>query len=510
MTACGDTKPLLKYRSFSRHAVLVTVALACFHALSGCAPEPKPLANRVLLMKAQFLEEPAVAADRNVYKPALRLSVGSQSDVVAFKLTVQAATDELLIQATARSSGQSTLLERIEPPEASNGVFSQIAEAAGARHADLLDEGKGFYWIVPLDNSVSYQISVVLPDFSADPFWMLKIASQTVNGVLIAGLDIELVKDFFYLVVVGDSVQWGNGLEERDKMSTLVSHTIETELGKSVIFQRYAISGGTIHRREGDGVCLYNCFGEVPKEITSIIDQVDQVKRPDLVQLVIADGCINDVNVANIVNPSETPESVAEMARAYCGEGMIELLHKIRSVIPDAAIVITGYYQIVSPQSDVLGLNAWLQTQGKEPAEPDDDGLVSAMTANSISFLETAHTELRNAIASVSAETPSAPPIAFADPGFGADNAVFAPDAWLWGMTAKSDLLETLGINLELAPMDAMMAKRLARCLSDDDLPIGQLIICLYASVGHPTPAGAEAFAASITAQLREIGVLPQ
>ncbi len=508
MTACGNTNPFRKIRSVWRHAAMVAGPLAFLHAISGCAPEPIPLANRVVLLGTQFLEEPAVAADRNVYRPALRFAVASQSDVVAFKLTVQASTDELLILATARTTGQSTLLERVDPPEISDGEFSQIAKAAGIREADWLSVGKGFFWIVPLEKSGAYEISAVLPGISADPFWMLKISSKTVNGVLIAGLDIQLVRDFFYLVVVGDSVQWGNGLEERDKMSTLVSHTIEAELGRSVIFQRYAISGGTIYRREGDGFCLYNCFGEVPKEITSIIDQVDQVKRPDLVQLVIADGCINDVNVANIVNPSETPDSIAALTHTYCGEGMIELLHKIRSVIPNAPVIITGYYQIVSPQSDVLGLNAWLLSQGKQPPE-QEDGLVSALTANSISFLETAHAELRNAIASVAAETPDAPSIAFADPGFGANNAAFAPEAWLWGMTAKSDLLETLGINLELAPMDAMMAKRLVRCLSDDDLPIGQLIICLYASVGHPTPAGAEAFAASITAQLREIGVLP-
>lgn len=479
----------------------LVVVLAC-----GRNKEAPPyVGSRVLLVESEYLEAPAVITDRRIFKPSLRVRLQDASEVEAFRLTVDAGTANLKIQGTRRRDNARITIPRVDPPAASDVEFSQAVESIASEHSDLLLQGTGFFWIEST-NEEHYEISFVLPTGTEHALRSLRIASIAVNDIPVTGLEIELAADFFYMVVVGDSVQWGNGLNEGEKMSALVAATIEAELAKTVIFQRYAVSGATIYAREGDGICEFNCFGEAPEVNTSILVQVDQVQRPDLVDFVLADGCINDVNVANIVNPTQTPESIAELTVPLCLDGMTELLRKIQSAMPSAAVVVTGYYQIVSPQSDVIGLNAWLEAQGQPPSELEE-ALVPVLTANSISFLDTAHANLREAISVVSSESADSR-IGFADPEYSEANAVFAPEAWLWGMTADAELLESLGIELDLAPMDDSKQRRIDRCLGSN-FDLGKLIVCLYASVGHPTPDGAQAFADAITEELRSLGVLP-
>ena len=45
--------------------------------------------------------------------------------------------------------------------------------------------------------------------------------------LLAAGTDrIELVREFFYMATIGDSLMWGNGLRDEDKFPTLVANEI--------------------------------------------------------------------------------------------------------------------------------------------------------------------------------------------------------------------------------------------------------------------------------------------
>lgn len=508
MTSSTPTSIAKSMRSRRLYVPTTLVACAATMAISGCGNAPSdPIVSRVLLVDTAYLESPEIESARTVFKTSLKLPVAEGLEVVAFQVTVQAGTEDLLVQATHRNVNEPVQLVRINSSQPASAGFPAAAAAAIADHREILSNGGGVYWIEPAAQKDHYVLSVVLVHDPQNRFSAIRVSTTVIDEILVTGLEVELASEFFYFVVVGDSVQWGNGLDEPAKMSSLVIDTIENETGKTVIFQRYAHSGATIYQREGDGFCEFNCFGEAPKVSTAILDQVDQIIRPDLIDLVLTDGCINDVNVATIVNPKETPESIATLTTSMCRDGMIELLQKIRNVMPSAAVVVTGYYQIVGPQSDLLGLNAWLLAQGKAPSELEGD-LIPALTANSISFLDVAHTGLREAISFVSSESPDAPPIAFADPQFTENNAIFAPHAWLWGMTADDALMESLGINLELAPMDSSRSKRIERCLAQD-LDIGKLIVCVYASVGHPTPPGASAFANAIILQLRNMALLP-
>ena len=99
------------------------------------------------------------------------------------------------------------------------------------------------------------------------------------------------------------------------------------------------------------------------------------------------------------------------------------------------------------------------------------------------------------------------PMIAFADPGFGVENAVFGPDRWLWSMRSVSQLFDGLDLGLELFPEDPIEALRYASCFEVDVEP--DVISCIYASVGHPNPTGARAYGDAVIGALGEFGILP-
>jgi hypothetical protein len=217
------------------------------------------------------------------------------------------------------------------------------------------------------------------------------------------------------------------------------------------------------------------------------------------------DGCVNDVGVPQIIDPGTVAEELTATTRRFCGDEMVTLLRKVRSAAPQAYVVVTGYFPIVGLQSDPFGLRQWALAEKVELGE-DDAELVAGMASNSLLFRDTAHESLRAAVDDVNGDG-GGPMIMFADPGFGAENAVFTPDRWLWSMSSVSQLFEGIDVGLELFPEDPIEALRLASCFEPDVEP--DLISCLYASVGHPNPSGARAYGDAVIDALRELGVLP-
>jgi len=315
------------------------------------------------------------------------------------------------------------------------------------------------------------------------------------------------VTDFFYLAVLGDSIQWGNGLRESEKISSQVAGVIERETGRRVIRQRFAQTGAKIVPAEEDAVCEVGCNGEAPTVSTSITVQADLIERPDLIELVLLDGCINDIGVDSIIDPLTPDDELVALAEQFCRDEMAALLDKVRGLVPQARIVVTGYFPIIGLESDLFGLRQWTATQGIT-SEEEDRVLIEALAHQSAVFLEAAHAGLRAAVEIVNASDPGAagPRVAFADPGFGPEHAVFTPDRWLWSMTADDEFLADVGIELALAPEDQTIDVRTPACF--DPGSIDGIISCLYVSVGHPNPRGARAYADAVVATLRDLGVL--
>src|SRR5579862_2815907 len=202
------------------------------------------------------------------------------------------------------------------------------------------------------------------------------------------------------IVVLGDSIQWGQGLRPgapgapSDKMAELVGAALAASpavvagwsggTGISITVSRFASSGATISGGLGTPtpltpVTATTAFpaGEVPGPVPTVLDQATgaaTVIPASSVRLVILDGGINDVGLfTSILNPLVSPSTITAMATAACGGtlssaataflppgatagNMSAVLTALGRSFPSAVFVVTGYYDILSAFSDLMGL----------------------------------------------------------------------------------------------------------------------------------------------------------
>ena len=139
-------------------------------------------------------------------------------------------------------------------------------------------------------------------------------------------------EDCFRMAVVGDSIAWGNGLAESERFWSRLTGTIEDETGKKVHRQVFAFT----RARLGDGAETDeeprpNETGEVPRYRPSIFEQLDFIDDPELQDLILVSGCINDVSFTNIINPFQNSQELSQLVDKFCLNSMKELLDELRT-----------------------------------------------------------------------------------------------------------------------------------------------------------------------------------
>jgi lysophospholipase L1-like esterase len=291
----------------------------------------------------------------------------------------------------------------------------------------------------------------------------------------------------FRMVVLGDSVNWGQGLETPEKFYSLVQAAINAS--DSILL---AHSGATI----GVGVppTEGQVNGEVPTAYPTILQQCDAfTDSPETIDLVIVNGGINDINVRFIISPITDSAHLKDSIRQHCFHDMKTLLERVvaRFTKPTAKIIVTSYYQILSHQSHLPLVVPFLAMfgVGLPPFLTLLDGLVfDKIFANCEQFYVQSNRFLQKAINEANAAAGSQR-IFFAQPPFGPENAALAPQAWLWG------------VNHDLSPQDPVQAARRVACNAfETDLIRRET--CYRASTGHPNLQGAQQFANAILALL--------
>lgn len=68
--------------------------------------------------------------------------------------------------------------------------------------------------------------------------------------------------------------------------------------------------------------------------------------------LILVDGCVNDVDVSNLLNAGTTTEWMRERITTSCHAGMHDLLRRITESFPNAQVVVTGYYRMISSDTE--------------------------------------------------------------------------------------------------------------------------------------------------------------
>ena len=298
-----------------------------------------------------------------------------------------------------------------------------------------------------------------------------------------------LIAKPFRIVNIGDSVPWGQGLREAQKFDTMIQEVLKADHPGGVTLERLAHSGAVIGFHPASGG---PAPGEVPVALPTVADQCDAFDRsPRTVDLILVNGGINDVGVATILNPFAILPTLGSRIESACHDRMLALLNKVRAKFtkPSCKILVTGYYKILSSQSDPLGLRSLLQIYGiATPDFLEEDALLDPIVDRCEQFFRESNQHLSAAV-----DEAGDVRIRFVPSGFTDANAVFVPGTSL-----------LFGLNEQLGPEDPVAEQRRPQC--DLAFPglgeIANRAQCHRASAGHPNPAGSVQYRKQILAAL--------
>ncbi len=327
----------------------------------------------------------------------------------------------------------------------------------------------------------------------------------------------------FEFLVLGDSLVWGQGLEEEQKFYSLTKRWLADEVfagTRTVNLNVKAHSGSTILLNEEETAALApanrDALAAVHPEINvsfpSIKAQLDSAQNdyqiPANVDLVMLSGGIPEVGVANILNPFKSNEELRADIKLYCYEHMSALLAKTADAFPNATIAVIGYYPIITRYTpvkhivnDVLELYNWPGW-----TKPLVNNRVKRlfwrryrgkMIKRSQIWLEDSTWEFGRAVKAVNDAA-----------GFEQAVLIEPPFTDANGYGAKETFLYKVGRRGRPAdPMGEIRGKECRPELADLRRQTGltyRTRFCELASIGHPTPQGSAAIAEAV-----KLAILP-
>jgi len=204
----------------------------------------------------------------------------------------------------------------------------------------------------------------------------------------------------FRMLVLGDSVMWGQGLADEHKFSYLVRQWICEQRNSGncqdkddVQIHVEAHSGAVIakpekdnQKKEEDRFTRTNSPIRYPGEVNNVYPtvwgQVDLAHRyyldnsipPEEVDLILVNGGINDMGAPSLLAPKLLgflAGNINDFARKYCEDDMKLLLEKVANNFPNARIIVPGYFPLVSlntPENLLMETIGYLFLGKKEKA----------------------------------------------------------------------------------------------------------------------------------------------
>jgi hypothetical protein len=225
--------------------------------------------------------------------------------------------------------------------------------------------------------------------------------------------------------------------------------------------------------------------------VPTIKEQI--IKYPGIkadVRWIIVNGGINDVDVRRLLNPMVPQAALDAATKAACLADLGNLLALIGTTYPNATIFVVGYYPILSYSSDPFGIEALFTAIHAVEFQPLVNGqiLKNVMIDHCLQFWKLSQRCIMGAVNQANANLGTRRCI-YVDPGFAENNAVFAPQAFLWGV----DPDPLTGFNAT----DEQAGPRVTQCTNANLAPL-DYFTCLRASAGHPNVQGALAIATQL------------
>ena len=413
--------------------------------------------------------------------------------------------------------GSPTIVVDVPPPLVPNGFSAQLIGASVKLTWNPVLEASAYEidfggHTVRVPSNAPPSVTDSAPN-NRDASYAIRTLVQASDGSVTAGywsnrLTIRVRP--FVLVVAGDSIMWGQGLSTPHKFSSMFRQYLASVLsGRSLQVFDHSHSGAIlglepdVDNATGHAEVTSVVTGEIPDSYPSIprqalvIAQRDlQTSRlqPDDVDLVLIDGCINDVDVGTLLNPTAHDNQIASVTVDYCNRRMSTTLSQIHSAYKNAKVLVTSYYTIVSLTSDPLWVYGWVGALGFVPAVAPVGAIAApavwtAAVGHSKTFFNASDSMLQTAV--LSANTVAGVPYAkLVRPAFQDMNAFAAPQSLVWLMP-----IPPTPPNL----FDEMFAARQSICNQ------AQLLSnCRVASAGHPNAAGASMYANALIPAVSE------
>lgn len=276
------------------------------------------------------------------------------------------------------------------------------------------------------------------------------------------------------LLVVGDSVVWGQGLADGHKSASLLARHLGAEL------KMLAHSGAKIGIRDSYSVTMPS--GEVPCFFPTILQQVEAFSGHCAdVRWVLMNGGINDVEIQRVFSPMVPQYELELHTRNYCGRDFTTLLQQVVSKFPNALALVLGYYPGLSAQSRPEGIECLFSLVHGVRFAPlfDADTFRNGIVEHFTRFWKLSTGLMRGAVELVNRDAGKVRAI-FVDSGMDESNAAYAPQSLLWEVNPDGPG----------PPPDEAVAERTRACalVSAGSFQLQQ---CLLSSAGHPNVAGA-------------------
>jgi lysophospholipase L1-like esterase len=276
------------------------------------------------------------------------------------------------------------------------------------------------------------------------------------------------------LLVIGDSVVWGQGLAYEHKTATILAKHLGAEL------EMLAHSGAKIGIRDSYSVTMPSA--EVPCFFPTILQQLQEFNGdPASVQWVLMNGGINDVEIQRVFNPMIPQYELELHIRNYCGRDLLAILQQATQKFPNAMTLVLGYYPALSHLSRAEGAESLYSLVHGVRFAPlfHADLFRNQLVEHCLRFWKLSTGLFRSAVAHVNREAGSQRAI-FVDSGLEEANAAYAPQSLLWECESNDPAK---------APDEAVAERRVAcELVGAGDLQKNQVLL---SAVGHPNTAGA-------------------
>jgi lysophospholipase L1-like esterase len=326
------------------------------------------------------------------------------------------------------------------------------------------------------------------------------------------------------MLVLGDSIMWGQGLKKEHKSWYLVKVWLEKTTGRTVIEKVEAHSGAVVERGSTQE-SLTATNAEVDVTLPTLNEELDNAQRfytdGSKIDMVLVSGCANDVGLQNLLNATAT-EQIDEMTEAKCRQPIEKLLRRITNSFPVARVIVTGYYPFFSEKTrndfivKALVRRFFKIIPGTHRMNSKE--VLERLTANSNEWYRTSNKVLSEAVRKVNSELDAEHhQVMFARIEFLPEHSFAASQTYLWGFNRSPFrmMLVVLSFGKILLPSnDDLRKERGASCKEvfkkqpnetrEDKKEREKLrFLCRYAALGHPNRKGALLYADAIMTLLK-------